>query len=109
MITIRSTDSNETAIAWCIAINNKQEPTALALPRQTLPLYKDSDKRALKGEYLLKNSKNKEVPRVILMASGSKVELIFNATKKLAEKGIDAIVVGMQSFVKSSYYIKWLI
>ncbi len=98
MTTIRPADSNETAVAWYLAINNEKGPTALVLTRQTLPLYKDSGKKALKGGYILKDSKNKELPQVILMASGSEVELIFNAAEKLAEKGIDARVVSMPSF-----------
>jgi transketolase len=98
MTTIRPADSNETATAWYAAINNKKGPTALVLTRQTLPLYKDSGKKALKGGYILKDSKNKELPQVILMASGSEVELIFKAAEKLAEKGIDARVVSMPSF-----------
>ena len=98
MTTIRPADSNETAVAWQVAINSKTGPTALVLTRQTLPLYKDSGKKALKGGYILKDSKNKELPQVILMASGSEVELIFKAAEKLAEKGIDARVVSMPSF-----------
>jgi transketolase len=98
MTTIRPADSNETATAWYAAINNKKGPTALVLTRQTLPLYKDSGKKALKGGYILKDSKNKELPQVILMASGSEVELIFKAAEKLAEQGIDARVVSMPSF-----------
>ncbi len=98
MTTIRPADSNETAVAWQVAINNKKGPTALVLTRQTLPLYKDSGKKALKGGYILKDSKNKELPQVILMASGSEVELTFKAAEKLAEKGIDARVVSMPSF-----------
>ncbi len=98
MTTIRPADSNETAAAWQVAINSKTGPTALVLTRQTLPLYKDSGKKALKGGYILKDSKNKELPQVILMASGSEVELIFKAAEKLAEKGIDARVVSMPSF-----------
>lgn len=98
MTTIRPADSNETAVGWEVAINNENGPTALVLTRQNLPLYENSGKKALKGGYILKDSKNKDVPQVILMASGSEVELIFKAAEKLAEKGIDARVVSMPSF-----------
>ena len=47
--------------------------------------------------YILKDSK-KDTPDVILMASGSEVELIFNAADELANKGVDARVVSMPSF-----------
>ena len=54
-------------------------------------------KVALKGAYILKDSKN-ETPDVILMASGSEVELIMGAADELAQKGVDARVVSMPSF-----------
>ncbi|MDS0524217.1 transketolase [Clostridium sp. SHJSY1] len=98
MTTFRPADSNETAVAWYCAINSKKGPTSLVLTRQTLPLYEGSGKKALKGGYILKNSKNKENPDIILMASGSEVELIFNAAKELEKENIDARVVSMPSF-----------
>ncbi|MBD7911623.1 transketolase [Clostridium cibarium] len=98
MTTFRPADSNETAAAWYSAINSKKGPTALVLTRQTLPLYDGSGKNALKGGYILKDSKNKENPDVILMASGSEVELILNAAKELEKENIDARVVSMPSF-----------
>jgi transketolase len=98
MTTFRPADSNETAAAWYSAINSKKGPTALVLTRQTLPLYDGSGKKALNGGYILKDSKNKENPEVILMASGSEVELILNAAKELEKQNIDARVVSMPSF-----------
>lgn len=62
-----------------------------------LPLYDGCAKRALKGGYILKDSK-KEIPDVILMASGSEVELIYKAADELAARGIDARVVSIPSF-----------
>jgi transketolase len=98
MTTFRPADSNETAAAWYSAINSKKGPTSLVLTRQTLPLYEGSGKNALLGGYILKDSKNKENPDVILIASGSEVELIFNAAKELEKENIDARVVSMPSF-----------
>nr|WP_234122161.1 transketolase [Clostridium hydrogenum] len=98
MTVFRPADSNETAAAWYSALSSKKGPTALVLTRQTLPLYENSDKNALKGGYILKDSKNKENPDVILMASGSEVELIFNAAKELEKENIDARVVSVPSF-----------
>ncbi|KHD36093.1 transketolase [Clostridium acetobutylicum] len=98
MTVFRPADSNETAAAWYSALNTKNGPTALVLTRQTLPLYDSSGKNALKGGYILKDSKNKENPDVILMASGSEVELILNAAKELQNENIDARVVSMPSF-----------
>ncbi len=54
-------------------------------------------KDALKGAYILKDSK-KKVPDVLLMATGSEVELIYKAWDILQEKNIDARVISMPSW-----------
>ena len=97
MTVFRPADSKETAAAWHYAITNGSTPTALVLTRQKLPLYDGDAKRALKGGYIIKECK-KETPDVILMASGSEVELIYKAADELEAKGIDARVVSIPSF-----------
>ena len=97
MTVFRPADSKETAAAWYYAVTNGETPTALVLTRQNLPLYKESGKQALKGGYILKDSK-KKIPDVLLMASGSEVELIYKASDELAEKGVDARVISIPSF-----------
>lgn len=97
MTVFRPADSKETAAAWYYAVTNGTTPTSLVLTRQKLPLYDGCAKRALKGGYILKDSK-KETPDVILMASGSEVELIYKAADELEAKGIDARVVSIPSF-----------
>ena len=97
MTVFRPADSKETAAAWYYAVTNGNTPTSLVLTRQKLPLYDGCAKRALKGGYILKDSK-KETPDVILMASGSEVELIYKAADELEAKGIDARVVSIPSF-----------
>ncbi|MFW2492035.1 transketolase [Clostridium chromiireducens] len=97
MTVFRPADSKETAAAWYYAVTNGTTPTSLVLTRQKLPLYDGCAKRALKGGYILKDSK-KETPDVLLMASGSEVELIFKAADELAAKGIDARVISMPAF-----------
>ncbi len=98
MTVFRPADSCETAAAWYSALNSKNGPTALVLTRQKLPLYDNSGKNALKGGYILKEAKNKEKPDVILMASGSEVELILNASIELEKENISARIVSMPSF-----------
>ena len=93
----RPADSKETAAGWYAALTRKNCPTALVLTRQDLPLYEETGKDALKGAYILVDSE-KETPDIILMASGSEVELIYEAGKVLKEKGIDARVVSMPSW-----------
>ncbi|OOP75049.1 transketolase [Clostridium beijerinckii] len=97
MTVFRPADSKETAAAWYYAVTNGTTPTSLVLTRQKLPLYDGCPKRALKGGYILKDSK-KETPDVLLMASGSEVELIYKAADELEAKGIDARVISMPSF-----------
>lgn len=97
MNVFRPADSNETASAWYSAITRQDGPTTLVLTRQNLPLYEESKKGALKGAYILKDSE-KAVPDIILMSTGSEVELIYEAAKVLKDRGIDARVVSMPSF-----------
>ena len=97
MTVFRPADSKETSAAWYYAVTNGSTPTSLVLTRQKLPLYDGCAKRALKGGYILKDSK-KEIPDVILMASGSEVELIYKAADELAARGIDVRVVSIPSF-----------
>ena len=68
-------------------------PTCLVLSRQTLPLYENSGKAALKGGYVLSDCEG--TPDVLLIASGSEVELCMNAQTELKEKGVKARVVSM--------------
>lgn len=96
MTVIRPADGCETACAWATAVTN-DGPTALVLTRQNLPQYPESCLDAAKGAYILKDSE-KEVPDVLLMASGSEVELIYKAADELAKEGIDARVISMPSF-----------
>ncbi|GHU75011.1 transketolase [Clostridia bacterium] len=94
---IRPCDTNETAAAWYIALNSTDSPTAIVLTRQNLPLLKETGKGALKGAYILKDSKKPE-PDVILIASGSEVSLIYDAYDVLQGEGIDARVVSFPSW-----------
>lgn len=73
---------------------NNCGPTAIVLTRQNLPKYENSGKDALKGGYILIDSK-KETPDVIIMASGSEVEQAVGAHELLKAENIDARVVSM--------------
>ncbi|EOR93629.1 Transketolase [Arcticibacter svalbardensis MN12-7] len=97
---IRPADANETVEAWRIAIQRTKEPVALILSRQKLPVI-DQTKYApasnvAKGAYILSESNG--VPSVILIATGSEVQLIVAAQEKLKQEGIEARVVSMPSF-----------
>ena len=89
----RPADGKETTAAWISALTGNK-PTALVLTRQNLPQYENSGEIALKGGYILSDSK-KATPDCLLIASGSEVELIMKAQAVLAEKGVDARVISM--------------
>lgn len=97
MTVFRPADAKETACAWYYAITSKTTPSALVLTRQNLPLYQESSREALKGGYILKDS-DKDTPDIILMASGSEVELVYKAHFELKKLNIDSRVVSMPSF-----------
>lgn len=96
MTVFRPADYSETAAAYAYALGHNG-PTALVLTRQNLPQLAETGKEAAKGGYILRDSQ-KETPDVILMASGSEVELIYKAYDELQSQGIDARVVSIPSF-----------
>lgn len=96
MSVIRPADANETKAAWQLALESKNQPTALILTRQSVPnLEETSIKEVSKGAYILKKETNKLDG--ILLASGSEVSLALETQKILLEKGIDLRVVSMPS------------
>jgi len=92
---MRPCDSHETAAAWYLALTRTNSPSLLALSRQNLALLPETGKGAIKGGYILRDSGD---PVVILMASGSEVELIYKAFDELKARSINARVVSMMSF-----------
>ncbi len=99
----RPADGIETTAAWISAVTGKQ-PTCLFLSRQTLPRLEGTSKDALKGGYIVCDS-DKKVPDVILMATGSELELAIKAKHELKTYDVDARVVSMpcmEEFEKQS-------
>jgi transketolase len=100
LVTIRPADANETAQAWRYAIQN-DGPTALILTRQKLPTidretYTEAE-GLLKGAYVLADMGEGD-PELILMASGSEVNLVLNAAGQLAAEGVNVRVVSFPSW-----------
>lgn len=94
---IRPADANETAVAWKLAIESTKHPTALALTRQAVPTF-DRTKFASaegvrKGAYVISDAPG--TPDVILIGTGSELQLAIDAQEKLAAEGIKARVVSM--------------
>jgi transketolase len=97
---IRPADANETSEAWKIAVENRNSPTALILTRQNLKVIDrkkyESASRIHNGAYILGDTGPR--PEIILMASGSEVELILEAGEILISEGIQSRLVSFPSW-----------
>ncbi|MBO0993027.1 transketolase [Bacillus sp. SD088] len=98
---IRPADGNETAAAWRLALNSKHQPTALVLTRQNLDTMPGTIDGAVdgveKGAYVVSPAKEENVD-LLLLATGSEVNLAVESQQALADKGIQATVVSMPSW-----------
>ena len=92
-LVFRPADGHETCAAYMAALTYRM-PLAMALTRQNLPTYENSGCNAMRGGYILSDCE-KEIPDVLLMASGSEVEQTLEAQAILKEKGIAARVISM--------------
>ncbi|MBE4077066.1 transketolase [Vibrio parahaemolyticus] len=98
MNTWRPCDQVESAVAWKLAIERKDAPTALIFSRQNLAQQPRSAEQVAdiaKGGYILKDSEGK--PELILIATGSEVELSVKAAEQLTAEGKKVRVVSMPS------------
>lgn len=92
----RPADLVETAVAWQQAIERHNGPSCLLLSRQSLPALSYTKKNLIsikRGGYILHDGDT--LPDVILIATGSEVQIALNAAKEVAAKGINARVVSM--------------
>ena len=93
----RPCDAVETAVAWRAAIERRSGPTSLVLTRQGLPAQERSAEQLAqveRGGYVLKREAS-QAPDVVLIATGSEVQLAMAAAKELEADGIAARVVSM--------------
>ncbi|WP_062267741.1 transketolase [Endozoicomonas arenosclerae] len=92
----RPCDTVESAVAWKHAIERNDGPSALIFSRQGLPCMHREDQQVseiVRGGYVLKDCEG--TPELILIATGSEVELAMNAEAKLTEQGRKVRVVSM--------------
>ncbi|MFC8600231.1 transketolase [Isoptericola sp. NPDC057191] len=102
---VRPADANETAWAWRGILENTANPAGIVLTRQNVPTFpRGTDGFAgaegtLKGAYTLLDATNDETgaPDVILVGTGSEVQLAVEAREALAAEGVAARVVSMPS------------
>ena len=95
---VRPADANETAWAWRMALEHTDRPTALCLTRQNLPVF---DRAVVapadgvaKGGYTLLDASNGQ-PRVVIIGTGSEVQICLAARERLEADGIPTRVVSM--------------
>ena len=99
----RPGDANETAAAWACAIDVCEGPTALALTRQKLPILEGTPERAregvARGGYILRDASGEAArPDLILIGTGSELQLATTAAAALEKDGVRCRVVSLPSW-----------
>jgi transketolase len=98
---IRPGDANETAWAWKMALENRAGPVVLALTRQKLPVIDRSRyasaEGTCRGGYVLADAEGGK-PELILLSTGSEVDLTLQSFEELSRKGAAVRVVSMPCF-----------
>jgi len=92
----RPCDVTESAIAWKVAIENRETPSSLVFTRQTTPFVERGARQmnsVAKGGYVLRDCRGK--PDLILIATGSEVGLAIEAAERLKDEGHKVRVVSM--------------
>lgn len=102
LVLIRPGDANEVAEAYKVALQLQHNPCVLAMTRQALPTL-DRTKYALasglaKGGYVLADNAGGATPDLILIGTGSEVQLVVEAYEKLVAEGVKARVVSLPSW-----------
>ncbi|PPK66742.1 transketolase [Actinokineospora auranticolor] len=99
LIVLRPGDANETAAAWRTTLSQSDAPVALALTRQNLPVLAGTKEKAregvAKGGYVLLDSEGE--PQVVLIGTGSELQIAVEAAEVLAKEGVAARVVSLPS------------
>lgn len=101
LVVIRPADANETAVAWRVALETHDRPTALVLTRQHVPTLDRSRFASAEGlrqgAYVLVDAPGGK-PDLILIGTGSEVALVVAAAQKLADRAVHSRVVSMPSW-----------
>ncbi|HEY6422279.1 MAG TPA: transketolase [Pseudonocardiaceae bacterium] len=94
---VRPADANETAAAWKTLLEKGDRPTGLALTRQNVPVLEGTDAEGVaRGGYVLADTDAGDgLPDVLLIGTGSEVQLAVTAQQALTAEGIGARVVSM--------------
>lgn len=95
VLVLRPADAEETDAAWAWALERRDGPTVLALSRQNLPVLPKSDpdwrETMRTGAYVVKNTSDE--PDVVILATGSEVELALAAASLVPDKSVRVVSV----------------
>ncbi|GAA4754204.1 transketolase [Modestobacter marinus] len=95
---VRPADANETAVAWRTILEHNDRPAGLALSRQNLPVLDRTEfasaEGTAKGGYVLAEASNGQ-PEVVLMGTGSEVQIAVAAREQLEAQGVPTRVVSL--------------
>ena len=98
---VRPADANETAAAWKATLEHRDGPVGLILSRQALPTFDREEyagaENLARGAYVMKDAENGE-PELILLATGSEVQIAAEAQKQLESEGMPTRLVSIPSF-----------
>ena len=101
LVVIRPSDANEVSEAWRYAIKHVSGPALIALTRQNIPILDRKEyasaKNLERGAYVLKDFGDGPI-ELVLMASGSEVDLIVKTAKALSKDGVNVRVVSFPSW-----------
>eukprot|EP00747_Dinoflagellata_sp_TGD_P196181 gnl/TRDRNA2_/TRDRNA2_65944_c0_seq1.p1 gnl/TRDRNA2_/TRDRNA2_65944_c0~~gnl/TRDRNA2_/TRDRNA2_65944_c0_seq1.p1 ORF type:complete len:746 (-),score=126.52 gnl/TRDRNA2_/TRDRNA2_65944_c0_seq1:664-2901(-) len=96
LFVFRPCDGNEVAGSYAAALNLSNSPSVLALSRQSMPIQaKTSIEAVMKGAYVIEDAPERSTAKVILVATGSEVQLAVRAKAALVADGVAAAVVSM--------------
>ncbi|MCW2667403.1 MAG: transketolase [Frankiales bacterium] len=95
---VRPADANETAVAWRTVLEHTDRPAGLALSRQNLPVFDrtvfNSAEGTARGAYVLRDASDGQ-PKVLLLGTGSEVQICVAAQEALEAEGIPTRVVSV--------------
>ena len=95
---VRPADANETAVAWRTILEHNDRPAGLALSRQNLPVFDRTEfasaEGVARGGYVLAEASS-GTPEVVLMGTGSEVQIAVAAREQLEAEGVPTRVVSL--------------
>ncbi|KAH7299835.1 hypothetical protein KP509_24G032100 [Ceratopteris richardii] len=99
ILMLRPADGNETAGSYKVAVENRKRPSVLALSRQKLPqLPGTSIEGVARGGYIISDNSSGNNPDLILIGTGSELEIVFKAAEVIRKEGKTVRVVSLVSW-----------